>query len=340
MTEASELQLHQRLRELLPSAQTETCRVIATFLDVRGFSTFSEKGESFDAATYLSSFYSTVLASNFSDADFFKPTGDGLLLIHHVPADRADIPHAVSSVLARCVSLVEAFGQITADDFMINFPVPQRLGAGVARGTATRLVSGGQVLDYTGRCLNLAARLMDKARPYGVVFRDDHATKLMEPEVAARFSEDRVCIRGIAEDDPIPVYVTSGVDIKDADREPLTPGRTWGEAQRLSLAQVREMSSYGFYLPRAPHSYESAMVHIEYPAFDKQGKPESNVRTLDISGTVEEHPSGAVVYIPLKRVRDALQNAPETSTATLLGFTKTKKTSVMFTPFLDSKAKH
>ena len=66
--------------------------------------------------------------------------------------------------------LVEAFGQITANDFMINFPVPQRLGVGVARGTATRLASGGQVLDYTGRCLNLAARLMDKARPYGVVF--------------------------------------------------------------------------------------------------------------------------------------------------------------------------
>src|SRR5260370_1206906 len=62
MTETSELQLHQRLRELLPSAQAETCRVITTFLDVRGFSTFSEKGESFDAATYLSSFYSTVLA--------------------------------------------------------------------------------------------------------------------------------------------------------------------------------------------------------------------------------------------------------------------------------------
>ena len=287
----------------------------------------------------------TLLASYFPDSDFFKPTGDGLLLIHHLPADRADVPHAVSSVLARCVSLVEAFGQITADDYMINFPVPQRLGAGVARGTATRLVSGGQVLDYTGRCLNLAARLMDKARPYGVVFRDDRAAMLMEPEVAARFSEDRVCIRGIAEDRPIPVYVAAGVKITDKDREPLTrSGRTWGEAERLSLAQIREIPNYGFYLPRVPHGYESALVHIEYRMFDKQGKPESDVRTLEIPGTVEEHPDGPVVRIPLKRVQDALEDAPETSTSTFFGITRPKKTSVMFTPFLGpakgSKAKH
>jgi class 3 adenylate cyclase len=339
MTETSELQLHQRLRELLPSAQAETCRVIATFLDIRGFSTFSEKGESFDAATYLSSFYATVLASYFPDADFFKPTGDGLLLIHHFPADRADVPHAVSSVLDRCVSLVEAFGQITADDFMINFPVPQRLGAGVARGTATRLVSGGQVLDYSGRCLNLAARLMDKARPYGVVFRDEQAAKLMEPEVAARFSEDQVCIRGIAEDDPIPVYITSGVEIKDKDREPLTrSGRTWGEEQTLTLARIRELSSYGFYLPRAPHTYELAMVHIEYPTFDLQGKPTGSVHIMELPGRVEEHPGGVVIYVPLKRVQDALEDAPETSTKTLLGLTRTKTTFITFTPFLDPGA--
>src|SRR5712692_12073557 len=71
-----EPQLHERLRALLPSAGAESCRVIATFLDIRGFSTFSEKGESFDVASYLSSIYSTILTSYFPDADFFKPTGE------------------------------------------------------------------------------------------------------------------------------------------------------------------------------------------------------------------------------------------------------------------------
>lgn len=336
MTDSPELQPHERMRALLPSARAETCQVIATFLDIRGFSTFSAKGDSFDIATYLSSVYSTILTSYFPDTTFFKPTGDGLLMIHSLPTDRTDIPNAVSSVLARCVSLVGAFGQLTSDDYMINFPVPQLLGAGVARGTATRLVSSGLVLDYSGRCLNLAARLMDKARPYGVVFADDRAEMLIDPELMTNLHAERVCIRGIAEEVPIRVYVTAGVEITDADREPLTrSGRIWGDAQTLSLAQIRDTSSYGFYLPRAPHSYESAMVYVEYPTFDKQGRQAHTVSSLELPGRIAEDPNGTVIYVALKRVRDALGNAPETSTTSFIGFTRTKKTSVTFIPFLE-----
>lgn len=329
-----ELQLHERLRELLPSAAAESCRVIATFLDIRGFSTFSEKGESFDTASYLGSVYSAILTSYFPDADFFKPTGDGLLLIHELPADRAQVPHAVSAVLAKCVSLVDAFGEITAGDYMINFPVPTRLGAGVTRGTATRLVSGGLVLDYSGRCLNLAARLMDKARPSGVVFADSRALDLMDDEVAPSFSEDRVCIRGIAEEKPMPVHITAEVEITDADREPMTPSRRkYGPEQDMTLAKVRETRSYGFYLPRAPRSYESAKVYVQFPRFDKQGKREDSVSHLIIPGEVEEHPDGAVVYIQMKKVQESLKDAPVSTTSKILGITKT--TRLTFRPFLE-----
>lgn len=55
-----EPQLHERLRSLLPSAESVSCRVIATFLDIRDFSTFSEKGESFDTASYLRAVYSAT----------------------------------------------------------------------------------------------------------------------------------------------------------------------------------------------------------------------------------------------------------------------------------------
>jgi hypothetical protein len=53
----SEPQLHERLRELLGSARAESCQVVATFLDIRGFSTFSAQGESFDSALYLRSVF-------------------------------------------------------------------------------------------------------------------------------------------------------------------------------------------------------------------------------------------------------------------------------------------
>src|SRR5215472_17026614 len=83
-----EPQLHERLRDLLSSAKAETSQVVATFLDIRSFSTFSERGESFDSATYLSSAYSRILSDYFPAVDFFKPTGDGLMLIHQLPSSR------------------------------------------------------------------------------------------------------------------------------------------------------------------------------------------------------------------------------------------------------------
>lgn len=329
--EIDSLQLHQRLRDLLPSARAESCQVVATFLDIRGFSSFAVKGESFDSALYLRSVYSTILTEYFSDADFFKPTGDGLLLIHELPYEAPKVPPMVSSVLARCAALVDDFEQITAKDYMVNFAVPQRLGAGVARGSVTRLISGDYILDYTGRCLNLAARLMDKARPYGVVFADPHASRLMEDEVAVKFSDDRVCIRGISEDEPIPISITRGVKITPADREPLKLSTYhWGEPRTLSVDQVREESTYGFYLPRAPYSYEVAEVLVEYPFFNKEGKRTEDVGWLEIQGKLEEKPAGWVIYIPMKRVKECIKETPATTT-TFLGITR--KSNVTFTPF-------
>lgn len=140
MPTGSNSQLHQQLRALLPSARAETCRVIVTFLDIRSFSTFSAKGDSFDTATYLSAVYSAILTSYFPEVDFFKLTGDGMLLIHNQPVERSQLPHVISTIMRGCNSLVEEFSQVTAGDYMINFPVPQRLGIGIARGSATRLL--------------------------------------------------------------------------------------------------------------------------------------------------------------------------------------------------------
>jgi class 3 adenylate cyclase len=256
-----EQQLHERLRELLGSASAESCQVVATFLDIRGFSTFSAQGESFDSALYLRSVFNTILSAHFGDTAFFKPTGDGLLLIHVLPTNAEEVPQIVSSILARAVTLVGAFGEITADDYMINFPVPKKLGVGIARGSATRLVSDGGVLDYTGRCLNLAARLMDKARPSGVVFADSHAKHLMAPEVALLFTDDEVCIRGISEQTAIPIMISTGVEIARSDREPIPEARqVYGDPDTMSVADARESSSHAFYLPSVPSGCSTRKV--------------------------------------------------------------------------------
>jgi class 3 adenylate cyclase len=332
----SEQQLHERLRELLTSARAESCQVVATFLDIRGFSSFSAQGESFDSALYLRSVFNTILSEHFDDTVFFKPTGDGLLLIHELPSNALEVPTIVSSILSRAVTLVAAFGQITADDYMINFPVPKKLGVGIARGSATRLISDGGVLDYTGRCLNLAARLMDKARPSGVVFADIHAKQLMTPEIALLFTGDEVCIRGIAEQEPIPIVISADVEIAASDREPFPEASNrWGHAQTLSVEEVRESSSHAFYLPRPPRSYERVGVHVEYPLFDKNGQPRDSVSWLDVYGDHLQQPSGSLVRIDLKDVKDQIKQLPATTMGKILGWTHTKTTYVTFTPHIE-----
>lgn len=334
MPEADEgPQLHDRLRELLPKAGAQSCQVVATFLDIRGFSTFSARGESFDSALYLRSVYSTILTLYFPDADFFKPTGDGLFIVHALPDDAARVPEIVSSVLSRSIKLVDEFGQITAEDYMVNFAVPQQLGIGIARGSVTRLVSNGIVLDYTGRCLNLAARLMDKARPSGVVFSDRHARQLMDMELPTSFSEDRVCIRGISEQEPIPVFVTKEVEIAPADREPVPQTRnTWGDPASLSVAEVMETPVYSFYLPRAPCSYEEAGVHVQHPSFDQEGNSNGSVHSFSMTGEVDERPAGPVVVLQMDEIKRSIKGIPPTTITKFLGRTKT--TYVTFTPYL------
>jgi hypothetical protein len=217
---------------------------------------------------------------------------------------------------------------------MVNFPVPKKLGVGIARGSATRLISDGGVLDYTGRCLNLAARLMDKARPSGVVFADSHAKQLMTPEIALLFAGDKVCIRGISEHDPLPILITKDVEIAPSDREPIPEARqTWGDESTMSVADVRESSSHAFYLPRPPRSYECVGVHVEYPLFDKDGRPTGSVSWLEVDGKYLPQPNGSIVRIDLKEVKDCIKQLPATTTGKILGWTKT--TYVTFTPFLE-----
>ena len=316
---------------MLPTARAESCQVVATFVDIRGFSGFAVTSDSFDTAVYLSAVFSAILGS-FSDVAYFKLTGDGLLLIHDLPSSRAEVPVVVSSILRRCVTLVEEFPEITSEDVLVNFAVPQSLGVGVARGPVTRLISDATVLDYTGRCLNLAARLMDKARPRGVVFADLRAVQLMEPDIADLFSSDEVFIRGLDEQEPTEIYVTEDVEITPADREPPSSSKnTWGTGTNLSVEDVLAHTGHGFYLPRPPRSYEIASVLVEIPIFNKDDKRARSVTSISLDGAVEEKPAGSLVRISFKDVHENLKGIPATTVSKVFSITKT--TYVTFIPY-------
>jgi len=66
-------------------------------------------------------------------------------------------------------------------------------------------------------------------------------------------------------EEPIAILISDGVEIAPSDREAIADANhVWGEEQALSVEEVRNSSSYAFYLPRAPHSYERVGVHVKY----------------------------------------------------------------------------
>src|SRR6202021_3392180 len=114
--------MHRKLKELLPTAKGESHLVVVVFLDVRGFSSFAKIAESSEAALFLRSIYVRILDEYFPNASFFKPTGDGLLVI--LDYDETDLADIVNGAVDSSIKLVEQFASLTADDPMGNFNFP------------------------------------------------------------------------------------------------------------------------------------------------------------------------------------------------------------------------
>jgi hypothetical protein len=73
--------MHRKFRELLATANGRSEFVVAVNLDIRGFSDWSRRVESSQTILYLTKVYPKLIDQYFADSWFFKPTGDGLLLV-------------------------------------------------------------------------------------------------------------------------------------------------------------------------------------------------------------------------------------------------------------------
>ena len=330
---------HDELRDVLRKTQGRNCDIVALFVDIRGFSSFAERNDSPAIAKYLRTAITQILDHYFPDASFFKLTGDGVLIIYEHPDDEGAMRDLLTNVLKKSIALVANFSDIADDDVMVTIrDLPKSVGIGIARGSATCLVAtDGTIVDYTGRCLNLAARAMDKARPKGVVFADTHAATLIEESLGLDFQSDEIYVRGIAEKNPISVRATLDVAFRAADRKPIDEDEGIGEPVYMSIEEVRATSGHAFYLPRPPEHDEIALVWIEYPYLDAvTGKMSKKHLWHEARGKVERHPDGTVIVISFDTIKRRVVNVPEKSEG-FLGF-KTKN-YVTLTPMLRFKKK-
>lgn len=265
--------MHEILKSSLPRAKGSSDHIVVIFLDVRGFSSFAGTAESINAALFLRTVYTRILERFFPRVTFFKLTGDGMMIIREY--DQDDLVEIVNESIAKSIELVAAFPTLCQGDEMINFPVPQFLGIGIARGAATRLSGETNILDYSGRPLNLAARLMDFARPAGVVFSSENLGKnIIAKELLNLFTEDHVYVKGISESVPLSIhYETSNTQIESSSRLPINKYATRViELEPTNLETVRTRGDFFNFLPEKPAHIESCKIFFSYPRAGKNGK--------------------------------------------------------------------
>ena len=216
--------MHHQFRKLLTNAKGVSEHVIAILFDIRGFSSFCQKVESTDVGIFLSKAYLKIIDDYFPFASFYKSTGDGLLLI--VSFDEAELRKMINVTVDACLRLLKDFGSLFGDEPMINYETPDKIGIGLARGSACKIFSGDTILDYSGRLLNLASRLMEKARPSGIVFDESFGYELLKESNKELFSTDDIYLRSVAERIPIMIYFTKEYTIiSDDDKKPIVDYR-------------------------------------------------------------------------------------------------------------------
>jgi class 3 adenylate cyclase len=201
-----------------------------------------------DAAVFLKKFYTALLTDFLSEATFAKPTGDGLMTIFEY--EESELPGKAKAVVEACIKIIEEYPEFLANDSMLIFSLPPLLGIGIARGAATRLASSNRILDYSGRCLNLSARLMDFARPRGIVLDATFSQGLTIDLDALGFTPDTVYIRGAADDSPRPILLRPDWStIPDAARRPpVTYKWITKEFGHTTLEKLAQRGRYRFAL--------------------------------------------------------------------------------------------
>jgi class 3 adenylate cyclase len=257
------------LRERLENATGQPEHVIAVNLDIRGFSSFCERNESANVVRYIREACKNLIDRYFPQAPFIKMTGDGLLIVS--PCEKGKLDEDANYALNACQKVHESFPSLV-DDPMVNIKKPQKIGIGLSRGAAFRIVANGGTLDYSGRVLNLASRLMNLARPSGIVFDCEFLSGIKAPsDLEKTFSKDKVWLWGIAETDPIEIYYSRayGTSIPAMYKKRLDL-REWTSEKGYWSFESIESNEKGnlniaFILDNEPRDVDEIIVKLEYP---------------------------------------------------------------------------
>ena len=210
-------------------------------------------------------FYLQLIDEYFTKATFFKPTGDGMLIVF--PYGEKTLRTMAAEVIETTLRCLDEFPSMLLDDPMINFATPENLGFGISRGTACCLHSGRTIIDYSGHLLNLAARLMDLARPSGVVIDGAFGANLLPDAHRDRFDSADVYIRSLAESEPVQaLYLKESVKISPEALRPLREKKWKIHKREFKVADIRKLGKFFLIdLPDRANEDEPITVTLRHP---------------------------------------------------------------------------
>lgn len=266
--------MHKEFKRLLVKATGVSEHVIAINLDIRGFSSFCNNVQDWDVANYVKIVYSKILDDYFQNASYYKATGDGLIIIIRCTA--SDVKDNVNNVLESSLKLVENFSSLCNDEPIINFSTPTKIGIGIARGSVCCIsnLEEEKILDYSGRILNLASRLMDMARPAGIVIDQSLGIDLLKGEYKNLFIKSNVYVRGISENDKIVVYHTKNVIIPEEYKKPKKQPKWESSQSKMLYSEIKKAKAGYITLKLSPESLDDDAVCAEVKIVDPNTESE------------------------------------------------------------------
>lgn len=272
--------MYREFRKRLEDATGEPEFIIAVNVDIRGFSEFSKEVDSQETIVFLKRVYMKLIDNYFPDASFFKPTGDGLLIA--IPHTEKDLQEVTRRTFDSCFKLLKEFKTLCKNDPMINFEVPKKIGIGISRGSACRLVSKRKILDYSGKVLNLASRLMDLARPSGIVFDADFGIEILQEKQKKEFTKESVYVKGIAEKIPIDIHYTKKLTkISPYSKRPLDEVKWTTFKDIKTLKQIDMFGDFIYDIKTEPLDPDDIEVKITYPYVAKGKRQKGFVSSHD-----------------------------------------------------------
>lgn len=260
--------MHRRFRKLLEDATGESEFVIAINLDIREFTQFSQRVESPDVTMFIKRVYMKLIDEYFVDACFFKPAGDGLLIL--IPYTEHSLKEVARNAVNICFKAIKNFPTFCKNDAMINFDVPKKIGIGISRGTVCGLKSKEERLDYSGTTINLASRLMDMARPSGIVIDSRFDLNLLLKNARDQFKKQKVFVKGIAEAEPIEILITKEfTKIEPIHKRPLQKVEWETQKYNRKLSDFKAFSWFKYYLNYVPLDLDQVSIEVDYPKIHK-----------------------------------------------------------------------